>query len=136
MSPSASLTSSSVAASDAVMPEATFHAIADDCLEFLEEVLEQLDESPKVDDTFDVTNSQGVVTLHLGAGLGTFVINKQSPNRQLWWSSPVSGPKRFYYAESGQWLNTRDDEPMLALLAAELNALVGVQLDLDWSYDE
>jgi len=25
------------------------------------------------------------------------VLNKQGPNRQIWWSSPVSGPKRFYY---------------------------------------
>ena len=26
---------------------------------------------------------------------GTYVLNKQPPNRQIWLSSPVSGPKRF-----------------------------------------
>jgi frataxin-like iron-binding protein CyaY len=31
----------------------------------------------------------GVLTLSLGAGRGTYVLNKQAPNRQLWLSSPV-----------------------------------------------
>jgi frataxin-like iron-binding protein CyaY len=31
---------------------------------------------------------QGVLTLKLGE-LGTYVINKQSPNKQIWMSSPV-----------------------------------------------
>ena len=30
----------------------------------------------------------GVLTVALGTH-GTYVINKQSPNRQLWWSSPL-----------------------------------------------
>ena len=36
----------------------------------------------------DIELSQGVLTLNLGA-LGTYVINKQAPNRQIWVSSPV-----------------------------------------------
>ena len=36
-----------------------------------------------------------MLTAALGGGLGTYVINKQSPNRQIWLSSPVSGPKRY-----------------------------------------
>ncbi len=31
---------------------------------------------------------QGVLTVKLGK-LGTYVINKQTPNRQIWWSSPI-----------------------------------------------
>jgi hypothetical protein len=31
---------------------------------------------------------QGVMTIKLGS-LGTYVINKQAPNRQIWMSSPV-----------------------------------------------
>lgn len=31
---------------------------------------------------------QGVMTIKLGS-LGTYVINKQTPNRQIWMSSPV-----------------------------------------------
>ena len=37
--------------------------------------------------------SQGVLTLNLGSH-GTYVINKQAPNKQIWMSSPLSGPVR------------------------------------------
>lgn len=30
----------------------------------------------------------GVITLKLSSSLGTYVINKQTPNKQLWLSSP------------------------------------------------
>lgn len=36
---------------------------------------------------------QGVMTIDLGDH-GTYVINKQAPNKQIWLSSPVSGPIR------------------------------------------
>lgn len=32
-------------------------------------------------------------------GKGTWVVNKQPPNRQIWVSSPVSGPRRFDWVE-------------------------------------
>ena len=32
---------------------------------------------------------------------GTYVLNKQGPNRQIWVSSPVSGPLRFDFDEVG-----------------------------------
>ena len=32
---------------------------------------------------------QGVLTIRLGADRGTFVVNKQTPNRQVWLASPV-----------------------------------------------
>ena len=44
-------------------------------------------EEANVEDA-DIELSQGVLTLKLG-GLGTYVINKQAPNRQIWMSSPV-----------------------------------------------
>ena len=31
----------------------------------------------------------GVITVKLGDDLGTYVINKQTPNKQIWLSSPV-----------------------------------------------
>ncbi len=40
----------------------------------------------------------GVLTLCFPPS-GTYVLNKQPPNRQIWLSSPVSGPKRFDYVE-------------------------------------
>jgi frataxin len=46
------------------------------------------------DDNIDITCASGVLTINLGP-IGCWVINKQTPNRQLWWSSPISGPRRY-----------------------------------------
>lgn len=66
------------------MPEADFHAVADS---FFHELEERLDFVGELEDC-DLMYSQGVLTLKLG-GHGTYVLNKQSPNRQVWWSSPI-----------------------------------------------
>ena len=42
----------------------------------------------------DTALSDGVLTVKLGAH-GTYVLNKQTPNQQIWLSSPVSGPYRY-----------------------------------------
>jgi frataxin len=56
----------------------------------------------------DVEYSDGVVNVNLGSN-GTWVINKQSPNKQVWLSSPKSGPARYDYdQERKQWVNSRD----------------------------
>lgn len=55
------------------------------------------------------TFQNGVINLHYPP-YGTWVINKQPTNKQIWLSSPISGPKRFDYREvstedsEGQWL--------------------------------
>jgi frataxin len=73
---------------------------------------------------------QGVLTIALGSSLGSYVLNKQGPNRQIWWSSPVSGPKRFEWSETrGAWVSTRDASITLtALLREELRQLARVDL--------
>lgn len=65
-------------------------------------------------------------------GIGTYVINKQPPNKQIWLSSPISGPKRYdyvVYGESqaqkedtavGSWVYLRDGSNMRDLFAEEL----------------
>jgi frataxin-like iron-binding protein CyaY len=95
----------------------------------------------------------GVLTIRLGK-LGSYVINKQSVNLQMWWSSPrrhvtlvsrrasghtshaltclcvpltcrCSGPKRFNLdPASGRWLSTRDGTDLVVLLTSELQALL------------
>ena len=42
----------------------------------------------------DTTLADGVLTVKLNEH-GTYVINKQTPNQQIWLSSPVSGPYRY-----------------------------------------
>jgi frataxin len=36
----------------------------------------------------------------------SIVINTQTPNRQLWYSSTISGPQRFDY-KNGEWINKK-----------------------------
>ena len=65
---------------------------------------------------------------------GTFVLNKQAPNLQLWLSSPVSGPLRYSFcSESAAWLNTRDDHELFTLLSSDFAELCpeSVRLDFD-----
>jgi len=47
----------------------------------------------------DITYSQGVLNIKLGDA-GTWVINKQTPNRQLWWSSPG----KLFVLGTGYWV--------------------------------
>lgn len=37
---------------------------------------------------FHLMHQSGVLTIKLGGDLGTYVINKQTPNKQIWLSSP------------------------------------------------
>lgn len=67
--------------------EGRYHQEADHTLDVLCEEFERLVEDVDMDNT-DIELSQGVLTLKLGS-LGTYVINKQTPNKQLWLSSPV-----------------------------------------------
>uniref|UniRef100_A0A6G5AEF9 Putative frataxin n=1 Tax=Rhipicephalus microplus TaxID=6941 RepID=A0A6G5AEF9_RHIMP len=71
------------------MTEAEYEAITKDTLESLaerfDEIIEDLSDVPEA----DFALSDGVLTIHLGRKYGTYVINKQTPNRQIWLSSPV-----------------------------------------------
>lgn len=61
------------------------------------------------------------------------MINKQPPNKQIWLSSPVSGPKRYDYViigdgqnqkegtGLGDWVYLRDGSTLSGLLMEELN---------------
>lgn len=56
---------------------------------------------------------------------GTFVINKQPPNQQIWISSPLSGPARFGYSPEGVWVHHRKEGISLgSLLETELRSLI------------
>lgn len=90
----------------------------------------------------------GVLSINMGPK-GSYVINKQSPNKQIWWSSPIrlmynegimnSGPKRFEYngadkkwyevAELDGVKNTRQvKEDINSLFTKEIKSLFGVDL--------
>lgn len=55
------------------------------------------------------------------------MFNKQPPNKQLWLSSPISGPKRYDWdAERKQWVCGRDDTTLDQLLKEEFG------LEMSW----
>ena len=94
-------------------------ALAD---EALDTILEKADELSDERDDVEAELSSGVLTLKI-AGAGTWVINKQVPNRQLWLSSPVSGPCRYEYVD-GTWTHTRDGSSLHELLERELGLIM------------
>lgn len=73
----------------------------------------------------------GVLTLKFPPS-GTYVLNKQPPNKQIWLSSPISGPKRYDYVikggndgdKAGQWVYHRDHSSLSRLLESELGILI------------
>jgi frataxin len=99
-----------------------YNSVADESLENLQDALDDwlnkaftgVDD----DDTTEVVYASGVLTLKLPPH-GTWVINKQSATQQIWWSSPLSGPKRFEYADNAWW-STKDGLNLERQLAQEL----------------
>ncbi|GJQ09500.1 hypothetical protein GpartN1_g3711.t1 [Galdieria partita] len=77
---------------------------------------------------FDVELSQGVLTFKLDENR-TYVLNTQRPNRQLWLSSPFSGPWRFSWNfTQREWKSTRTGIQLRTLLNEELKGLVGIHI--------
>ena len=74
---------------------------------------------------------------------GQYVLNKQPPNKQIWLSSPVSGPKRFDWVlfgegmdqkeggGSGEWVYIRDGTTLSELLRKEIGMEVTVDAAVD-----
>jgi len=111
-----------------LLDENTYNEISDKFLEGLQEKLQTLEQAC-IDD-FDIEYGHGVLTLRLGA-MGTYVLNKQAPNKQIWWSSPLSGPKRFNLdIPTGKWVNNRDFTPLTKALQEEIKKLCNIDITL------
>ncbi|KAE8668173.1 Frataxin [Hibiscus syriacus] len=112
-----------------VLSEDEFHGLANSTIHDLQEKLEEYGDIVELDG-FDVDYGNEVLTLKLGA-LGTYVMNKQTPNRQIWLSSPLSGPSRFDWDHNVQaWVYRRTKANLLKLLESELEQLCGKPVNL------
>jgi len=82
-------------------------------------------------ETWEVDYSSGVLTFRL-AEHGTYVINKQPPNMQVWLSSPTSGPKRYDYSDQdgGVWFYNRDGKTLRTILEEEIAAILGRKVEI------
>ncbi|KAH7623553.1 hypothetical protein Ndes2526B_g01998 [Nannochloris sp. 'desiccata'] len=123
--------STAITLEDQTLAENAFHKLADSTLDNFYDVIEQYLDSIDLDnDDQDIEYSQGVLTVQLGGTLGTYVINKQTPNRQIWMSSPVSGPIRYDFYK-GNWIYSRDGHKLHERLESELEQLTGVAINLN-----
>ncbi|KAK7635866.1 arabinogalactan endo-1,4-beta-galactosidase [Phyllosticta citricarpa] len=119
-----------------------YHELAD---EYLEALLVKLEEKSDAGEGVEVEYSTtfcgqgGVLTVDI-PNTGTYVLNKQPPNKQIWLSSPITGPKRYDWfvvgegqsqkegAGLGEWVYLRD--------GSTLTDLVRKELGVDLSYEE
>uniref|UniRef100_A0A8C6AG04 Frataxin, mitochondrial n=1 Tax=Monodon monoceros TaxID=40151 RepID=A0A8C6AG04_MONMO len=79
--------------------------------------------------TIPLRKDCGVLAIKLGGDLGTYVINKQTPNKQIWLSSPSSGPKHYDWT-GRNWVYSHDGVSLHELLATELTQALKTKLDL------
>lgn len=105
-------------------PEHEFVKIAEACLEYVMETVSEFGYKAKSElSDFDTEFSQGVLTISFG-DQGTYVLNTQTPNRQIWMSSPTSGPWRYAWNhKERQWISTRDGHALSSRLSDELSVI-------------
>ncbi|XP_049626941.1 frataxin, mitochondrial [Suncus etruscus] len=111
------------------LDETTYERLAEKTLDSLAEFFEDLSDKPYTSKDYDVSFGSGVLTVKLGGDLGTYVINKQTPNKQIWLSSPTSGPKRYDWTGKN-WVYAHDGVSLHELLASELTEVLKTKLDL------
>ena len=72
----------------------------------------------------------GILTLEIDE-IGTFVINKHGPNREVWLSSPRSGAWHFAWDEGAvTWRSTRGLETLVEVLERDLGQALGQKVAL------
>ncbi|XP_053156134.1 frataxin, mitochondrial isoform X2 [Hemicordylus capensis] len=111
------------------LDETTYEKLAEETLESLTDFFEDLADNNFTPEDYDVSYGTGVLTVKLGGSMGTYVINKQTPNKQIWLSSPTSGPKRYDWTGK-KWVYSHDGISLHELLALELSAALETKLDL------
>ena len=89
-----------------------YHIISDKTLDIITNECENFFDLIN-DDKFDYKTASGVLNISF-PNIGTFVINKQAPNEQIWLSSPISGPNRFDYNKNdNKWVSSRNNNQTL-----------------------
>ena len=99
--------------------EAAFENLAAQTLQRFATRIEEATEELEVD------LADGVLNIETDEG-AIYLVNKHSPLRQLWLSSPVSGAGHFGYDPGNKiWVSTRGGDPLEKILERELSAAAG-----------
>ncbi|XP_044745353.1 frataxin homolog, mitochondrial [Coccinella septempunctata] len=110
------------------LTDSSYEKICGETLESLSDVFEELQELIELPNA-DISYNDGVLTINLGKEYGTYVINRQLPNKQIWLSSPISGPKRYDYMNNS-WIYKHNNQTLHSLLQEELSKLLNKPIDL------
>eukprot|EP00834_Sanchytrium_tribonematis_P008718 NODE_1137_length_2056_cov_0.948901.p2 type:complete len:150 gc:universal NODE_1137_length_2056_cov_0.948901:1854-1405(-) len=100
-----------------------YHRLSDQYLNHLSEILEEHGESL---DDFTSDFHDGILSFNISNY--NYVLNKQPPNKQIWWSSPISGPLRFDF--NGQMWENKNNVILGELLEKEWKQLTKQLIDL------
>ncbi|KAK3566179.1 hypothetical protein QTP86_028434 [Hemibagrus guttatus] len=126
------------------LTESVYEKLAAETLNALAEYFEDLTDESFTAPEYDVVFSSGVLTVKVGGDHGTYVINKQTPNRQIWLSSPLRqaslpfflfftklrlGPKRYDWTGE-RWVYTHDGMTLHDLLSKEFSDIFQSNMDL------
>ncbi|XP_077079763.1 frataxin, mitochondrial [Siphateles boraxobius] len=111
------------------LTETDYGRLADETMDALSDYFEDLTDENFTGMDYDVVFSSGVLTVKVGSDHGTYVINKQTPNRQIWLSSPTSGPKRYDWTGE-RWVYAHDGVTLHSLLSKELSVIFKSNIDL------
>jgi frataxin len=83
------------------LDEAEFATLADDVLGRLVLAIDAA-----AGDKLEADLRDGVLTIELESG-GQYIVNKHTPTREIWVSSPLTGAWHFAYDEKRGWVDTR-----------------------------
>ncbi|CAF0728332.1 unnamed protein product [Rotaria sordida] len=117
-----------LSSSDHNLSTVEYEKIANETLESLTDAFETVLEKHKLPS--DVFYSDGVLTVELNK-YGTYVINKQTPNKQIWLSSPFSGPKRYDFINE-TWIYKHDGKSLYGLLNKEFSNIFKNDKNIDF----
>ncbi|XP_011496568.1 PREDICTED: frataxin homolog, mitochondrial [Ceratosolen solmsi marchali] len=107
-----------------------FDKVSTETLESLSEKFDEIIEETTHLQEADVSYGDGVLTIKFGHDYGTYVINRQIPNQQIWLSSPTSGPKRYDFI-NGSWIYKHDGRALHELLNEEISNIVKSSVSFD-----
>ena len=113
--------------------ETLYHLEADRVMDVVTDLCDELVDV--TDDDFDFKTASGVLNIDFGPKIGVWVLNKQAPNRELWLSSPISGPYHFQYDRQGtKWVSRKDGKCLFDVLQSEFSHTVGSEIEFDESF--
>jgi frataxin len=104
------------------MEESFYHEVANQQMQKLLDMAEAFEESHNLETEYEA----GVLTITL-PNKRQYVINKHTPSRQIWVSSPVSGAG-YYELDNNEWVEKRtkttNKTELYKFIAKELNLVL------------